>query len=476
MPTRFARLLTTALLWLLAASPLLAQAPAKGDTIDFDSLRQEATVRLGEYLRINTSNPPGNELAAARWLKEVLAREGIEGQILDITELGPGRANFYARLKGNGTARAIALVHHMDVVPADPKFWKDDPFSGAVKDSAVWGRGALDMKGQGIIQLMSFIALKRARVPLSRDVVLIGNADEEATSQGAQTFIQRHRDLLRDVEYLLTESDQTRVENGKVRWFGLDVGEKRTYWQRLTVRGVGSHGSQPTPYNPVPRLARIIARIAAWETPLHLTPSVERYFKAQAGQSSGRARAWLSDPAAAIRTRAGRAWLLSDPERNALLRNTISPTVLVGSDKINSIPSEASVDLDIRLLPDQDPEAFRRDLLRVIADTGARLTHFKSGLSPKYNAPLNTEMVHAIERTVGRLLPGVPIATPINTGGSDRPYYSDAGIICYGLAPFLVDHAEQDREYHGVDERMPIASLEFGLRLYVGILKEMEGS
>jgi acetylornithine deacetylase/succinyl-diaminopimelate desuccinylase-like protein len=474
MRTRVAPLLTIALLWLLAPSLLVAQSAAGWDAIDFDSLRQEAVVRLGEYLRINTSNPPGNELAAARWLKEVLAREGIEGQILDTTELGPGRANFYAKIEGSGKGKAIALVHHMDVVPAEPKFWKEDPFGGAVKDGAVWGRGALDMKGQGLIQLMAFIALKRARVPLDRDVVLIGNADEEAASLGAQTFVQRHRDLLRNVEYLLTESDQTRVEQGKVRWFGIDVGEKRTYWQRLTVNGVGSHGSQPTPYNPVPRLARIIARIAAWQTPLELTPAVERYFKAQARQATGRAHVWLANPAVALRTREGRAWLLSEPERNALLRNTISPTVLVGSDKINSIPSEASVDLDIRLMPDQDPVAFKRQLLRVIADTGARLTPFKSSLSPKYNAPLNTEMVRAIERTVGRLLPGAPIATLINTGGSDRPYYADVGIACYGLAPFLIERAEQDREYHGVDERMPIASLDFGLRLYVGILEEME--
>jgi acetylornithine deacetylase/succinyl-diaminopimelate desuccinylase-like protein len=343
-----------------------------------------------------------------------------------------------------------------------------------VKDGAVWGRGALDMKGQGVIQLMAFIALKRAGTPLSRDVVLIGNADEEAASLGAQTFIERHPDLLRDVQYLLTESDQTRVEHGKVRWFGIDVGEKRSFWQRLTVPGVASHGSQPTPNNPVPRLARIIARIAAWETPVRLTPAVERYFKAQSHQETGRARAWLGDPATALRTREGRAWLLNNPERNALLRNTISPTVLVGSDKINSIPAQASVDLDIRLLPDQDPEAFKQELLRVIGDSGARLTQFKSGLSPRYNAPLNTQMVRAIERTVGRLLPGIPIATPINTGGSDRPYYADAGIICYGLAPYLVDRAEQDREYHGVDERMPIASLDFGLRLYWGILQEME--
>ena len=465
------RLARPAALLCALAVPATAQAPA----LDYDRLRDETAQRLSEYIRINSSNPPGNELATARWLKEVLAREGIEGQILDTTELGAGRANFYARLKGNGSGKAIALVHHMDVVPVSREFWTEDPFAGLIKDGYVWGRGALDMKGHGIVQLMTLIAIKRAGIQLDRDLVYIGNADEESGGSGAKTFISRHPDLIKDVEYLLTESGGSRVEKGKVRWFGLNVGEKRVYWQKLVVKGKASHGSRPTPYNPVPRLARILTRLAAWETPLRLTPAVDRYLKAQAPAETGEHRRWLADPARALASARGRAWLLSEPERNALLRNTISPTVLGGSNKTNTIPPEASAELDIRLFPDQDTVAFRRELLRVIGDTGFTLTSI-GDMAPPFSAPLDTEMSRAIQRTAARLLPGVPFATTTSTGATDRPYYAGAGIICYGIDPALADIEEVRRGVHGNDERVSIENLGFGLKLYAGVIQEMQGS
>jgi len=469
MMTMVRRLTRPAALLFTLAVPAAAQEPA----FDYDQLRDETAQRLSEYLRINTSNPPGNELATARWLKEVLAREGIEGQILDTTEVGAGRANFYARLKGTGPGKAIALVHHMDVVPASRANGAVDPSAGLIKDGYVWGRGALDMKGHGIVQLMTFIAIKRAGIPLRRDLIYIANADEESGGLGSRTFISRHPELIKDVEYLLTESGGSRIENGKVRWYGMNVGEKRVYWQKLVVRGKASHGSRPTPYNPVPRLARILARLGDWQTPLRVTPAVNRYFKAQAQAETGERHRWLTDAAGALKTRRGRAWLLSDPDRNALLRNTISPTVLVGSNKTNTIPPEASAELDIRLLPDQDTLAFRRELLRVIADTGITLTLI-GDMAPRFSAPLDTEMSRAIQKTAARLLPGVPFATTVSTGATDRPYYAGAGLICYGVDPFLVDVEEGRRGVHGNDERVSIENLGFGLRLYSGVLEEMQ--
>ena len=463
------RLVRAAVLMFALTLPAAAQGPA----LDYDKLRDETARRLSEYLRINTSNPPGNELATARWLKEVLAKEGIEGQILDTAELGPGRANFYARLKGSGSAKAIALVHHMDVVPASPQFWSVDPFAGLIKDGYVWGRGALDMKGHGIIHLMTLIAIKRAGIVLPRDVVFIGNADEESDGLGTRTLIERHPDLLSDVEYLLTESGGSRVENGKVRWFGINVGEKQVYWHKLVVKGKSSHGSRPTPDNPVPRLARLLTRLGAWETPLHLTPAVDRYFKAQAKTEGGEHRRWLENAANAIRSRPGRAWLLSDSERNALLRNTISPTVLVGSNKTNIIPPEASAELDIRLLPDQDTLSFRRELVRVLGDSGFTLTMI-GDMAPRFSAPLDTELARVIERTARRLLPGVPVATTVSTGATDRPYYAQAGITCYGIDPLLTEVEEVRRGVHGNDERVSLETLGFGLRLYAGILQGMQ--
>ncbi|HET6778173.1 MAG TPA: M20/M25/M40 family metallo-hydrolase [Gemmatimonadales bacterium] len=441
-------------------------------SLDYDKLQSETAQRLSEYLRINTSNPPGNELATARWLQQVLEREGIEGQILDTAELGPGRANFYARLKGTGSGKAIALVHHMDVVPASTE-WSVEPFGGVTRDGYVWGRGALDMKGHGIVQLMTLIAIKRAGIPLTRDLVYIGNADEETGGLGSQTFIERHPELIRDVEYVLTESGGSRVEGGKVRWYGLNVGEKRVYWHKLTVKGKASHGSRPTRDNPVPRLARILTRLGSWETPLRVTPAVDRYFKAQATTETGERRGWLRDAAAAIRSPRGRAWLLGDPERNALLRNTISPTVLVGSNKTNTIPAEASAELDIRLLPDQDTVAFRRELLRVINDTAVTLTPI-GHMAPAFSAPLDTDMSRAIQQTAAQLKPGVPFATTISTGATDRPYYAGAGLICYGVDPFLVELEDARRGVHGTDERVSVENLGFGLRLYTGVIQKMQ--
>ncbi len=459
-----------------AALLLFLAAPAAGQDaagIDFARLRDETAQRLSEYLRINTTNPPGNELAAARWLREVLAREGINGIILDTAELGPGRANFYARLPGTGPERGIALVHHMDVVAATPSQWSVDPFAGEIRDGYVWGRGALDMKGQGIIQLMAFIALKRAGVPLTRDLVYVGNADEEIGGLGSRTFVERHPDLVSRIEYVLTEGADTRVEQVKVRWFGIDVGEKRTWWKKMVARGTTSHGSVPLGDNPVDRLVRALARIQAWETPVRLTPAVDRFFRAQSRDQTGQEQAWLADAAAALKTRRGRAWLLGQPERNALLRNTVTPTVLTGSAKTNIIPQEASAELDIRLLPDQDTTEFRRELERVIGDSTIRLEAL-GDLAPPYDAPLDTELFRALERVAGRLLPGVPVATPISPGASDRPYWAAAGPICYGIDPWLVELEEQRRSVHGNDERLALSNIEFGLRLYVETLVGMQ--
>jgi acetylornithine deacetylase/succinyl-diaminopimelate desuccinylase-like protein len=165
---------------------------------------------------------------------------------------------------------------------------------------------------------------------------------------------------------------------------------------------------------------------------------------------------------------------LSDPRRNALLRNTVTPTVLAGSPKTNIIPQSASAELDIRLLPDEDTVAFRRELERVIADPKITLESI-GDMAPAYDAPLDTELIRAIERVAGRMLPGVPFAPTMSTGASDRPYWHAAGVIPYGISPWLVEHEESRRQVHGVDERLSVANLEFGLRMYVGVLMEMGG-
>lgn len=452
--------------------PIALQAQG-APQFDYPALQVEAVDLLQQYLRIQSVNPPGNELQTARWLHDVLSREGIESQILDTLILPAGRANLYAVLKGDGSKKALALVHHMDVVPVSTEYWTVDPFAGTIKDGYLYGRGAVDMKGQGIVQLMAFIAIKRAGVPLHRDLVFIANADEEDAGLGSRTFIARHPDLLQGVEYLLTEGDDGRTVDGKVVFWAIDVGEKRPYWQRLTVHGPSSHGSLPIPDNAVPRLARAVARLGAWQTPIHLIPAVAQYFAAQAQFETGRHRTWLADAAAALKDSAGRAWLLSDRVRNALLRNTVAPTMLQGSDAVNVIPPVATAGVDIRLLPDQDTASFKRDLIRAIGDTSVHLSTV-GDVPPNYDAPLDTDLYRTLVKVSRAMVPGVPVTPLIGAGATDRPYYAHAGVICYGILPFKLDSDEYEARVHGNDERISLDNVGFAVRFYLNTVLEVQ--
>lgn len=456
---------------LVAAYVAAANAQTQtGAPLDWNALTAETQQLLSDYLKVNTTNPPGNELAAATFLKAVLDREGIPAQILDTAELGPGRANLYARLKGNGSKKAIVLVQHMDVVPAAPAFWSVDPFSGVVKDGYIWGRGAIDMKGHGIMQLMATIALKRAGVALNRDIIIIGNADEELTSRGGAIFVEKHADLLKDAEYLMTEATENRVENGKVKFFAVGVAEKRTFWQRLSVKGVPSHGSRPTKQNPVPKLVAALYKISNYETPLHATPGVDKYFRDIARLYSEPQRGWLSNVSRAMQNKKSREWILNDVYWNAILRNTISLTGLSGSNKTNVIPPEATADLDIRLLPDTDPAAFLATLKKVVNDTAV---HFTALLAPKppLESPIDTDLFRAIERTAHEREPSAFVTTPMQTGATDRPTYRKLGIITYAIDPFKIPFEENQRGVHGNDERLAVDNVGFGLKFYYDILR-----
>lgn len=447
----------------------LAQVPS----LNWDSLAAESVRNLSAYLAVNTTNPPGNELAAARFVQQLLAREGIEAQILDTAELGPGRANLYARLRSRGTKKAIALVNHLDVVPVMRQFWTVDPFAGLVQDGYVWGRGALDMKGEGMVQLMALIALKRSGVALNRDIVFIGNADEEVSGKGAALFVQRHADLLKDVEFLMTEGGDNLVEDGRLAYYGVGVAEKRAFWQRVTVHGTPSHGSRPTKQNPVPHLVDALSRLGHYETPLHVTPGVAKYFADIAPRYQGRERAWLADVASALADSNARAWITDNIYWNAILRNTISLTVLAGSNKTNVIPAEASAEIDIRILPDQDTAAVRAELLRVVGDTAV---HWQTMYPPKppLDSPIDTDLFRAIVRAAGERDPGVRVTTPMLTGATDRPTYRALGIVTYGFDPFKVDKADAQRGVHGNDERVSVANVGFGVHYLYDVLRYVQ--
>ena len=443
----------------------LMTAPGEAD---WTALGDEATGLLTRYLRINTTNPPGNEIAAARWLQAVLRRDGIEAQIF---EPAPGKANLYARLRGDGSARPLILLNHMDVVLASPEYWSVDPFSGLIKDGYVWGRGALDMKGEAIAQLMTMLILKRAHVPLKRDIIFLATSDEEIGAGVGAAWIAEHQaDLVRDAEFLLNEGGVTRADGGGgVEFYGVGTTEKSPFWLDVTARGTAGHGSRPTPDNPVHRLIRALNRIAEWRTPLIVTPAVERSFRDLATiERDSTVRRWLSDIRTALRDSVAVRAITADLTYNALLRNTISITGLKGSDKTNVIPPVATAAIDVRLLPGQDPATFLAELTRVVGDTA--VTVRPQGPNwPATESPIETEMFRAITAVAHARHPNALVTTLMLPGFTDSHYFRRMDIASYGLGPFPLTQGES-RGVHGNDERVRIDALRFGVRFYYDVV------
>jgi len=437
---------------------------------EWNALGDEAAALLSQYLRINTTNPPGNEIVAARWLASLLRREGIEARIF---EPAPGKANLYARLAGDGSARPLILLNHMDVVLASPEYWTVDPFSGVIKDGFVWGRGALDMKGEGIAQLMTMLILKRAHVPLKRDVIFLATADEEiGAGVGAAWFVEHHGDLIRDAEFLLNEGGTTRANGrGGVDYYGVGTTEKSPFWLDMTARGTAGHGSRPTPDNPVHRLVRALNRIADWagRTPLVVTPAVERYFRDLSTIERDTAqRRWFADIRAALRDSVAVRSITGDIAYNALLRNTISITGLKGSDKTNVIPPVATAVLDVRLLPGQEPAAFLAELVRVVGDTGVAFR--PQGPSwPATESSTDTELFRAVVAAAHARHPDALVTTPMLAGFTDSHYFRRMGVASYGIAPFPLTQSDS-RGVHGNDERVSVEALRFGVRFYYDVV------
>ena len=455
------RILRIAALGSVLAGPAYAAVP------DFDAASKEAVGLLQTYLRIDTTNPPGRERLAADFFHGILEREGIENRVYD---LGAGRANILARLPGNGTKRPILLLNHMDVVPAEASRWTVPPFSGEIRDGYLWGRGATDMKGTGVCQLLTMLLLKRAGGALDRDVLFLGTADEEeGTANGVEAMVERYREDLRNAEFVLTEGNTLAVENGKTVSWDVDVTEKAPLWLRVVATGKAGHASIPEPDGAVPRLIRAVNRILAWEPPVHLIPAVESYFRQLSKDESGPLRQALSDPAAALQDPAARKLLLDDSFRSACLRTTISITGLSGSDKINVIPAEATASLDCRLLPGDDPQEFLSTLKGAAADPSLR---WEVLLSEQATAsPIDTELFRAIERARDRFEPGVPILTPPLSSSTDATRLRQIGMVAYGFEPFHL--SEDDDRSHGDDERLSLANVRFGLEVTYAVVSDV---
>jgi acetylornithine deacetylase/succinyl-diaminopimelate desuccinylase-like protein len=440
----------------VAVSQSKANLPsAKIPSNHLEQYSDEAVQWMHDYLRINTSNPPGHELAAAEFFKKVLDAEGIENQVFEFT---PGRADIWARIKGDGDKRPLILLSHMDVVTSDPSQWKTDPFSANVIDGAMYGRGAQDMKQEGLAQLVVMVMLKREGVHLDRDVILLATSDEEVDGIGTDWMIAHKRDLLENAEFLITEGGDNLLQNGRVTSVNVDVAEKSPFWLKLTAHGTPGHASIPMSDSAPNRLVRALYRVINYQTELKVLPVIEEHFKALAPTQQGDMAEKFADIRTALHGKEFYARMSADPQYAYLLRDTVSLTRMQGSQQTNVIPGEAVAFLDVRLLPGEDSHAFLERMKKVVDDPNITVEPESSDFRKANASDVNTSLFQVFRQVAGSYWPGTPVVPTITSGYTENQRYREIGINCYGFTPYAATKEEGATE-HGNNERVRVEEL-----------------
>lgn len=429
----------------------------------------EAVQLLADYLKIDTTNPPGNEKLGAEYLAGVLRKNGLEAQIFDTA---PNRSCVYARLKGTGKKKAIVLLNHIDVVPARAEDWKYPPFGGEIHDGELWGRGALDMKGMGIIELEAMLKLKRSGVTLDRDIIFLGTPDEEVGGDhGAKWFKEHKPELLKDAEFLLNEGFHIDTDNsGKVLYWGVNVAEKSLLWLKVTAKGDAGHASMPIANSAPNQLVRALKRlIDSPPTPVVL-PLVQQYFNQISVNESGKTKEAYLDVKKALENPELRDILLKDKMKSAMLLNTVSLTVLKAGYKTNVIPAEAYAELDCRLLPGTDHAKFAEEVKAKLADPALEVSVLESEIGAPSSA--DTELFAAIKSVAQEEKPGVPVVPVVVQWFTDSHWFRELGLTAYGWEP-----VEQDPDHiasvHGKNERVSVKGLEDGVNRMEKVLLKL---
>jgi len=433
-----------------------------------------AVTWMQEYLRIDTTNPPGNEMKAVEFYKKILDQEGIENRPFEYT---PGRGDIWARLPHSAageTKRPIILLNHMDVVTSDASHWKVPPFSGEIRDGYLWGRGAQDMKDEGLAQLVVMVMLKREKVALDRDVIFLGVADEEADGTGTDWFIEHQRDLLENAEFLINEGGENLLENGKVKYVGVDVGEKTTYWLHVVAHGRPGHGSRPIVDSAPNRLVRALNKIIAYRTPLRVLPVVDEFLRDMAPYEPPERAAEYRNIRKAIEDKKFQEDVESDESLNFLLRDTISLTMMGGSEQTNVIPPEAWANLDVRILPGGDPKAVLAAVRRLVNDPDISVEPLNAEFRVANYSGTDNALFAAIREISGKYFPGTPVVPHVTSGYTENQRYRPLGIISYGFSPYTATDEEGNTE-HGNDERIRVEEVRRGPRILFDVVAAVTG-
>jgi acetylornithine deacetylase/succinyl-diaminopimelate desuccinylase-like protein len=458
----FTRFLHAAAVLLLFAASALSQQPST----DFNAAQAEAVKFLGDLVKIDTSNPPGNEARAAEYIKSVLAAEGIPAQIY---ESAPGRGNLVARLKGNGKKKPLLLMGHLDVVGVERDKWTIDPFAAIIKDGYLYGRGSIDDKAMDAANLEVFLLLHRQKVPLDRDVVLLAEAGEEGTTQfGIDFMVAQHWDQIA-CEYALNEGGDIMEENGKIQYVAVSTTQKVPRGFSLVARGTSGHGSAPRVDNAIAHLAAAVDKASRWEAPMRLNETTRRFFEQMAKISppeKAQLFAHVEDPA--VQQKLHQA----EPSYYSMLRTSLVTTVIKGGFRSNVIPAEAEARFDVRALPDEDMPALKAELTRLFNDPAVTIVDAENVNQRPATPPsgLDTEGFHALEHAQQKVFPGVPTIPIMQVGATDSAQLRAKGVQAYDIGSVL--GPEELKRVHGNDERIRIAGFgKFVQFLYAATLE-----
>jgi len=432
-----------------------------------------AVTWMQQYLRIDTTNPPGNEMRAVSFYKKILDEEGIENRAF---EYAPGRGDLWARIPHTTSApkRPLILLNHTDVVTSDASHWSVPPFSGEIRNGYLWGRGAQDMKDEGLAQLVVMVMLKREKVTLDRDVIFLAVADEEVDNTGSDWFIDHQRDLLQNAEFLINEGGENLLEDAEVKYVGVDVGEKTTYWLHVVAHGRPGHGSRPITDSAPNRLVRALDRILAYRTPLRVLPVVEEFLRDMAPYESPEREAEYRNIRKAIADKKFRDEVEHDESLNFLLRDTISLTMMGGSGQTNVIPPEAWANLDVRILPGGDPKALLEAVRRVVNDPNVTVEPLNTDFRVANYSGTDNALFAAIREVSGKYFPGTPVVPHITSGYTENQRYRPLGMIAYGFNPYTATDDEGNSE-HGNDERIRVDEVRRGPRILFDVVAAVAG-
>ncbi len=439
---------------------------------DMSAITKEAEGWLADLIKINTSNPPGNEQIAAMYVSGILAKEGIQAELLD---MAPGRSAVVARLRSAAMAdpsKALLLVAHLDTVPVDKSRWSVDPFGAVVKDGYLYGRGAIDDKGMLAANLAVFISLKRSMARLNRDVIFLATDDEETSGEASiRNLIAKHWDKFA-AGFAINEGGNVFLKNGKVQYTGVQADEKVAYNIAVIARGTSGHASQPTKDNPVVHLAAAVAKIGNYSAPVRFTSIVRRYFEGLAAVEDDDIGKWMRSMETPDRgEHAQRVISDASPLWNSMMRDTIAPTVLTAGVANNVIPAEARANLNVRLLPGDTIDRVLNDLNKLVNDPQVKLELQPNAGLAAPSSSLESDFYGVITKVVAQEFGGAPALPFQSTWLTDSAQLRLHQVQAYGLVPFPL--AQEDlKRMHGDDERIPLASFDKGVGVLAKIVSE----